>query len=520
MNQTTAELPPLETVESSQPPMAAIIDGNQARTSRTRRPDPPPPSGSLPLGLSLGIILAVVMAVVLGGLKALELQREIRHERVAREGLLEQSLAPLAADIEVAGSIAEIRERLFSFQRAYRDYGHPDHQLLVRDASGAIVASVAPSVASSPPKGALQAEIKVQTPLVDGGYGALVGWKDSTAFNSELRDRWHRWWFDLLVMSLVLIAAVEVAVYFLVGRPLGRLVRGIKRLERGYTARWDCGPAVWEIRWLAWRLHSYATELADSVLRLLRAERRGLVSTNSVGDPRFSGSTDPMTVVARNTMPRSEPGSPDPDSWRPEEICRLLNTLRPDDPLAPEVAAEAWTTAATEAERLQDMTLKADLEDGALRLVEPETFIHLEKGVAQLRRSRRGWVGKVAAQLAETLEKDGVPFEIIQHRVKHVAGAWRKMRNHEIDLDQVNDLFAFRIVVPSEEDCYLALAAIHRAFEPNPLRFKDYIAEPKANGYRSLHTSLRDAESRLFEVQIRSATMHHEAENGQAAHWQ
>jgi (p)ppGpp synthase/HD superfamily hydrolase len=140
--------------------------------------------------------------------------------------------------------------------------------------------------------------------------------------------------------------------------------------------------------------------------------------------------------------------------------------------------------------------------------------------VESLRRSRRAWVVDVARRLTQALEADGVRHEIIEHRVKHVAGAWKKMQDHQIELDQVNDLFAFRIVVIDEEACYLALAAIHRAFEPNPLRFKDYIAEPKANGYQSLHTSLRDAEGRLFEVQIRSVAMHREAEDGQAAHWQ
>jgi len=518
MQMLTGEPVPTQTAA----PSKATMDVNEqlVRAPSDRRPGPPPPSRTLPLGLMLGIILAIVVAVVLGGLMGLEQRREIRNERIAREGLLEQSLAPLAADIERAGSIDEIHDRLLSFQRAYRDFGHPDHQLLVRDASGAVVTGVGLAVESSPPEGVLQAEIAIRTSLLEGGRGTLVGCKDATAFNAELHDRWDRWWFDLLVTSLVLIAAVEIAVYFLVGRPLGRLVGGLQRLERGYTARWDCGPGAWEIRWLAWRLHSYATELADSVLRLIRAERRGLISANLASGVCFNEPPVNLAVPVPANVAGDAPESRDPESWRPEEIRRLLNTLQPDDPLAPEVAADAWTTAATEAERLRNMSLKADLEDGALRLVEPETFASLEKEVASLRRSRRGWVAEVAKHLTEAVETDGVPYEVIEHRVKHVAGAWRKMQDRGIELDQVNDLFAFRVVVPEEEDCYLALAAIHRAFEPNPLRFRDYIAEPKANGYRSLHTSLRDAEGRLFEVQIRSADMHHEAENGHAAHWQ
>jgi len=82
-----------------------------------------------------------------------------------------------------------------------------------------------------------------------------------------------------------------------------------------------------------------------------------------------------------------------------------------------------------------------------------------------------------------------------------------------------NDLIAFRIVVRSQDDCYRALNTIHRLFEPEPFRFKDYIAKPKSNGYQSLHTSVRTHDEFVFEVQIRTVEMHHAAENGAAAHW-
>jgi (p)ppGpp synthase/HD superfamily hydrolase len=83
----------------------------------------------------------------------------------------------------------------------------------------------------------------------------------------------------------------------------------------------------------------------------------------------------------------------------------------------------------------------------------------------------------------------------------------------------VHDLYALRIIVPDEEHCYLSLHAVHGAFEPEPFRFKDYIASPKRNGYRSLHTTVRDEEGRALEIQIRSLAMHRAAERGSAAHW-
>jgi (p)ppGpp synthase/HD superfamily hydrolase len=93
------------------------------------------------------------------------------------------------------------------------------------------------------------------------------------------------------------------------------------------------------------------------------------------------------------------------------------------------------------------------------------------------------------------------------------------MTEKGLSLEEVNDLVAFRIIVPGQDDCYLALETVHRLFEPEPFRFKDYITGPKANGYQSLHTSLRDHEGFQFEVQIRTVDMHRAAEEGFAAHW-
>jgi (p)ppGpp synthase/HD superfamily hydrolase len=93
------------------------------------------------------------------------------------------------------------------------------------------------------------------------------------------------------------------------------------------------------------------------------------------------------------------------------------------------------------------------------------------------------------------------------------------MQQKHLGLNEVQDIFAFRLIVADQDDCYLALHAVHRLFEPEPFRFKDYIAAPKANGYRSLHTSVCDRNGLVFEIQIRSVDMHREAEDGEAAHW-
>ena len=107
----------------------------------------------------------------------------------------------------------------------------------------------------------------------------------------------------------------------------------------------------------------------------------------------------------------------------------------------------------------------------------------------------------------------------LQHRVKHPAGIFRKTHDKGLSLDQIHDVVAFRIVVADESACYVALKAIHGRFEPLLLRFKDYIAEPKENGYQSLHTCIRAPGGLVYEVQIRTVAMHAQAEGGDAAHW-
>jgi len=94
------------------------------------------------------------------------------------------------------------------------------------------------------------------------------------------------------------------------------------------------------------------------------------------------------------------------------------------------------------------------------------------------------------------------------------------MLSKGLTLDQVHDIIAFRIIVRDEQDCYLALRAIHERFEPLLLRFKDYIAQPKENGYRSLHTCVKSPDGFVFECQIRTLAMHEQADEGEAAHWQ
>jgi GTP pyrophosphokinase len=189
------------------------------------------------------------------------------------------------------------------------------------------------------------------------------------------------------------------------------------------------------------------------------------------------------------------------------------------DPAALEAAHQAWEGDAVEAERLGEVDLRARLENAALTILDPDTFERIGHDLAELVASRAGWLEATADAITAALAADGVDVVAIQHRAKHTAGVWRKMQEKRLNLDEVHDILAFRIIVAGHDDCYLALNTIHRLFEPEPFRFKDYIAEPKTNGYRSLHTSISDRDGLVFEVQIRTAEMHRAAENGDSAHW-
>ena len=199
--------------------------------------------------------------------------------------------------------------------------------------------------------------------------------------------------------------------------------------------------------------------------------------------------------------------------------CRFLETRDSSDPAARTVAHEVWERDVHEAQRMGESPLKSRLEDAAFRILEPDAWDDVRRRAAGLTSSRRKWIRDREAELRAALGDAGVKPRAIQHRVKHLAGIWRKMKSKGLAIEQIHDIFAFRILLDTEEECYMALSALHHRFEALLLRFKDYIAEPKENGYQSLHTCIRAPGGLVYEVQIRTIAMHAQAEGGIAAHW-
>lgn len=170
------------------------------------------------------------------------------------------------------------------------------------------------------------------------------------------------------------------------------------------------------------------------------------------------------------------------------------------------------------AQRLGISKIKIELDDLALKFLEPEVYKQLSEGIKATRFEREAFIRRIIAEVGEQIKAEGIEAKI-DGRAKHFFSIYRKMVNQGKTLDQIYDLFAVRIIVESVKDCYAALGVIHEMYKPIPGRFKDYIAMPKPNMYQSLHTTLIGPDGTPFEIQIRTAEMHRTAEYGIAAHW-
>lgn len=162
--------------------------------------------------------------------------------------------------------------------------------------------------------------------------------------------------------------------------------------------------------------------------------------------------------------------------------------------------------------------MKWELEDLGFRYLHPEEYREIVEGIEQKREERLAFIGDIVEEIEEALKSEGIDAEITG-RAKHLYSIYRKMQRDNINLDQVYDLFALRIIVNSVKDCYAALGIVHDLYTPMQRRFKDYIAVPKPNMYQSIHTTLLSSSGAPFEVQVRTWNMHRVAELGIAAHW-
>jgi GTP pyrophosphokinase len=183
------------------------------------------------------------------------------------------------------------------------------------------------------------------------------------------------------------------------------------------------------------------------------------------------------------------------------------------------IAQETRDIYAPIANRLGMSKVKNELEELAFKYLESKAYESLRSRVESRRRATEGMIEELRKTISAKLAEAQIPVIVIDGRIKRLFSIHQKLKRQKIDLDQVYDLVALRIVTQSVKDCYAALGIIHQTWSPVPGRIKDFIAMPRPNGYQSLHTSVVSERGFPFEVQIRTAEMHRIAEEGIAAHW-
>ena len=182
------------------------------------------------------------------------------------------------------------------------------------------------------------------------------------------------------------------------------------------------------------------------------------------------------------------------------------------------IARETLDIYAPIAGRLGMAKIKNELEDLAFRYIDPKPYETLAQQVEERRKQAAAFIEKIRATVDQKLEAAGIEASV-EGRIKRLHSIQQKLGRQKIDLDQVYDFVALRVLVDSVADCYAALGVLHNTWRPVPGRIKDFIAMPRPNGYQSLHTSVISEDGHPFEVQIRTREMHRIAEEGIAAHW-
>ena len=195
---------------------------------------------------------------------------------------------------------------------------------------------------------------------------------------------------------------------------------------------------------------------------------------------------------------------------------RTIKSMRSDKQT--QKARETMDIFAPLAGRMGMQWMREELEDLAFRVLNPEGRSSIIRRFITLQRASGDVMHKITGDMRLELEKAGIQADVFG-RAKKPYSIWRKMQEKEQGFSRLSDIYGFRIVTESEEDCYRVLGAIHQRWRAVPGRFKDYISQPKSNGYRSLHTTVSGRDGKRVEVQIRTRPMHEVAEAGVAAHW-
>ncbi len=195
---------------------------------------------------------------------------------------------------------------------------------------------------------------------------------------------------------------------------------------------------------------------------------------------------------------------------------RTIKSMRPEKQV--QKARETMDIFAPLAGRMGMQWMREELEDLAFKVLNPEARASIMRRFITLQRETGDVIQRITTDMRTELERAEIEADVFG-RAKKPYSIWRKMQEKEQSFSRLSDIYGFRLITETEEDCYRALGAIHQRWRAVPGRFKDYISQPKSNGYRSIHTTVSGRDGKRVEVQIRTRQMHDVAETGVAAHW-
>ncbi|MGC9492108.1 GTP diphosphokinase [Vibrio genomosp. F10] len=201
-----------------------------------------------------------------------------------------------------------------------------------------------------------------------------------------------------------------------------------------------------------------------------------------------------------------------------ERICNLIEVKKAPDDVRRAAAKECANIYAPLANRLGIGQLKWEIEDYAFRYQQPETYKQIAKQLSERRIVREQYITDFVDDLTSEMTVSSINAEV-SGRPKHIYSIWRKMQKKSLEFDELFDVRAVRIIADQLQDCYAALGVVHTKYKHLPSEFDDYVANPKPNGYQSIHTVVLGPEGKTIEIQIRTKQMHEDSELGVAAHW-
>jgi GTP pyrophosphokinase len=201
-----------------------------------------------------------------------------------------------------------------------------------------------------------------------------------------------------------------------------------------------------------------------------------------------------------------------------ERVVYLRSLTKADDPVRRAAGRQTLELFSPLANRLGVSEMKWELEDFSFRFTEPDLYRKIAQLLDEKRNDREAYIQRVIARLHAELEAMGISA-VIQGRPKHIYSIWRKMRGKNVSFEGLYDIRAVRVIVRNIRECYTVLGVVHDLWTPVEGEFDDYIANPKSNDYKSLHTAVIGPEDKTLEVQIRTDEMHQHSEHGVAAHW-